>query len=283
MGDRPAATAPLAYLAGKPVWAQALLPVEVTAADAGVMNVEFVKEAGPNAVVGEAWLLEETAPATPPRKRVVLVTGDEYPGHLWRQTAPELAKILSADPRLEVSVVECGMFLASPLLDRFDGVVLNFKEQGGPNLPVEAWKNLQRNTEQGRGLVLFHFACGAAQHWADYEALVARVWDPKLRGHDPYGPFAVRTVDTHPVTKGLGVIQTTDELYTCLRGDREVEVIASATSKVDQKEYPMGLVHLPGKGRVFNCTLGHDLKAMESAGVREMYRRGVGWSVGLEP
>ncbi len=277
------ATEPLAYLAGKPTWAQALLPVEVNAADGRILNVEFVKEAGPNAVVSEAWLLEETTPAEPPRKRVVIVTGDEYPAHLWRQTAPELAKILSADSRLEVSVVECGMFLASPLLDQFDGVLLNFKEQGGPNLPVSAWQNLQRFTEQGRGLVLFHFACGAAQHWAGYEALVARVWDPKLRGHDPYGPFTVRTVDTHPVTKGLGVIQTTDELYTCLRGDRAVEVIASATSKVDRKDYPMGIIHLPGKGRVFNCTLGHDLKAMESNGVREMYRRGVAWSVGLEP
>ena len=277
------ATEPLAYLAGKPTWAQLLLPIEVNAADGGMLNVELVKEAGPNAVVSEAWLLEETTPAEPPRKRVVIVTGDEYPAHLWRQTAPELAKILSEDPRLEVSVVECGMLLASPLLDQFDGVLLNFKEQGGPDLPVAAWQNLQRFTEQGRGLVLFHFACGAAQHWQDYEALVARVWDPKLRGHDPYGPFTVRTVDTHPVTKGLGVIQTTDELYTCLRGDRAVEVIASATSKVDQKEYPMGLIHLPGKGRVFNCTLGHDLKAMESRGVREMYRRGVAWSVALEP
>ena len=65
--------------------------------------------------------------------------------------------------------------------------------------------------------------------------------------------------------------------------DRAVEVIASATSKVDQKEYPMGIIHLPGKGRVFNCTLGHDLKAMESRGVCEMYRRGVAWSVGLDP
>jgi uncharacterized protein len=272
------AVEPLAYLAGKPTWGQVLLPL-----DPAVTRVDFVKEAGPNAVLSEVWLLEETAPATPARKRIALITGDEYPGHLWRSTAPELARILSADPRLEVAVIECGLFMASPLLDGFDGVVLNFKEQGGPNLPVEAWKNLQRFVESGKGLVLFHFACGAAQHWQDYEALVARVWDPKLRGHDPYGPMEVATVETHPITKGLGVIRTTDELYTCLRGDRKVEVIASAISKVDQKEYPMGIVHLPGKGRVFNCTLGHDLKAMESKGVRDIYRRAAAWSVGLEP
>ena len=35
-----------------------------------------------------------------PKARVLLVTGIDYPGHVWRQTAPVLAEALRKDPRL---------------------------------------------------------------------------------------------------------------------------------------------------------------------------------------
>ena len=69
--------------------------------------------------------------------------------------------------------------------------------------------------------------------------------------------------------------ETEDELYTCLTGDRPIKVVASAKSKVDQKDYPMAFVQDYGQGRVFHCVLGHDRKAITVPQVEELYRREV--------
>jgi len=38
-----------------------------------------------------------------------------------------------------------------------------------------------------------------------------------------------------------------------------------------------------GKGRVFHCVLGHDVKALEPPPVRALYRRATAWVSRLEP
>ena len=38
-----------------------------------------------------------------------------------------------------------------------------------------------------------------------------------------------------------------------------------------------------GKGRVFHCTLGHDVKALSVPAVQELYRRATAWTAGLPP
>ena len=81
---------------------------------------------------------------------------------------------------------------------------------------------------------------------------------------------------------GLSDFDTDDELYTCLTGDVPIQVLATATSKVDKKVYPMAFVLNPGKGRVFHCVLGHDVQALgESVGT--LYRCGTAWAAGLPP
>jgi type 1 glutamine amidotransferase len=75
--------------------------------------------------------------------------------------------------------------------------------------------------------------------------------------------------------------ETDDELYTCVRGERPVELLATARSKVDGKEYPMVFVFNYGKGRVFHCLLGHDVKAIRRAAVAELFRRGCAWAADL--
>ena len=90
----------------------------------------------------------------------------------------------------------------------------------------------------------------------------------------------------HPIVAGLKPFQADDELYTCLTGDRPIEVLAEARSKVDGKIYPMAFAYASGKGRVFQCLLGHDVKAMQMPGVGELYRRGCalgGGNEALEP
>lgn len=215
------------------------------------------------------------------RTQVLLVTGADM--HNWRGTTPVLAEHLRKDPRLEVRVVEDPNFLDSAAIRQYDAIVLHFMDWKVPPPGEAARKNLRQAVEEGKGLVLVHFACGAWQDWPEFVEVAGRVWDPKLRGHDPRGPFRVEFTDRkHPITEGLKPFETDDELYTCLAGDRPIEVLATAKSKVDGKDYPMAFIYQCGKGRVFHCVLGHDVKAFGPP-VGELFRRGTAWSAQLKP
>jgi len=216
--------------------------------------------------------------------RILLVTGQDYPGHPWKLTAPALALELGRDPRLEVVTVEDPHFLDSAALARYDAVVLHFMNWEQPAPGEKARENLRRFVEGGKGLVLVHFACGAWQDWPGFADLAGRAWDPKMRPHDPRGVFRVKITDgEHPITRGMEAFDADDELYTCLAGSRPIHVLASARSSVDGVDYPMAFVLNHGKGRVFHSVLGHDLKAITVPGVATLYRRGTAWAAGLEP
>jgi type 1 glutamine amidotransferase len=273
---------PLAWHADQPTYMRLQVPVPAKALADGKLAVTIAKLVGPNAVVSEVWLAKR--PANSNRKRVLIVTGDDYPAHLWRETGPEFAAILRADPQLEVAICESPYVLAAPGLAEFDTVFLHFKNyQNRLPLGDAQWCGLENYVKNGGGLVIAHFGCGACQEWNGFVNTAGRVWDPKKRGHDPYGEFLVRIANaSHPITKGLADFKTTDELYTCLVGDVKIEVLADATSKVDQTVHPMAFVLTPGKGRVFHCPLGHDLGALKAEGVRALYLRGTRWTAGCK-
>ncbi|MBI2433419.1 MAG: ThuA domain-containing protein [Candidatus Hydrogenedentes bacterium] len=272
-----------AFHKGESTWSQVLLPLPAEYVRTGSVSLEFAREAGPNVVVQELWVLKKADNVA--RKRVLIVTGDDYPGHLWRETGPELANILRQDPRLEVSITETPAIYGSPLMAQYDATVLHFKDYA-ERLPfdAQAWSGLQNHVEGGGGLIIVHFGCGAFQEWPGFEEVAGRVWDPQLRAHDPYGPFTVRMSDpAHAITAGMQDFPTEDELYTCLKGAKPISVLCDAVSKVDQKPYPMAFVHTLGAGRIFHCTLGHDHNAFLQDGARTLYRRAVAWAVGLAP
>src|SRR5689334_10433474 len=116
-----------------------------------------------------------TGPLESPRStnglcRVLIVTGVDYPGHLWRQTAPVLSQALRKDPRLSVFTVEDPWFLDSEAIHKYDVIVLHFQnwEQPGPGKTAQG--NLRRFVEGGKGLVLLHYACGAWHgEWPEFE------------------------------------------------------------------------------------------------------------------
>lgn len=266
---------------GKPTWARMVLPVQSRFAENGRMRVAFRKHGQSNVTISELWLLERAG--SKPERRIAIVTGDDIAGHPWRQVSTQVAGILRQDDRLQVSIQETPYLFASPLLDYWDATVLCFQNdhmETGPGI----WSGLRNHVEGGAGLVLVHFACGAFQEWEDFVKIAGRVWNPDLRAHDPHGEFEVNIKDTdHLITAGLSDFRTVDELYTCLDGDTPINLLATATSKVDKKEYPMAFTNRFGKGHVFHCTLGHDLRAFKADEVGRLYLRGLAWTLGLEP
>jgi len=239
-----------------------------------------------DAIANSVKAADTPLPATPQPapSKVLLVTGIDYPGHPWKETAPVLKTILEKDPRLSVRTVEDPAFLDSAALTHYATVILHFMDWESPGPGPDARENLRRFVAGGGGLMLTHFACGAWDNneWPEFKALAGRVWDPKLRAHDPHGTFKVEIVDpSHPITQGLAPFETLDELYTCLAGDASIHVLAQAISKVDGKPYPMAFVLNYGKGRVFHSPLGHDGRAYASPGVGDLMRRGCAWTAGL--
>jgi type 1 glutamine amidotransferase len=277
-------TRPVAYHADQATHAVLHLPIAQRFGEAGRLRVRFVREGPSNVVVNELWLLERQGDSEA-TKRIAIATGDDYPGHRWRETAPVLASILREDPRLEVTVIESPAVLGSPLLEHFDAVVVHFKNYHD-RMPTDQAQcaGLESYVRSGGGLIVAHFGCGAFQEWNGFVKLVGRIWNPSLRGHDPYGSFVVRIVDDdHPVTNGMTDFETTDELYTCLDGDTPVHTLCEATSTVDQQDYPMAFTLQVGAGRVFHSVLGHDVTAFEAPGTRDLYRRAAAWVAGVEP
>ena len=275
------AVRPAAYDKGKSTWARVLLPLADPYSTTETLQVAFVNEGGPNAVVNELFLLERTDPVK--AKRVVIVTGDDYAGHVWRETAPELAAVLREDDRLEVSINECPAFYGSPLLNHYDATVLHFKNYAD-RLPLgkECLDGLIAYVAGGKGLVIAHFGCGAFQEHDGFVAVAGRIWNPDFRAHDPHGAFTVRiTKPDHPTTQGITDFETTDELYTCLDGNAPITLLCDAVSIVDQKSYPIAFIVEETGGRVFHSVLGHDPAAFQIQGVRSLYRQAAAWVSGL--
>ena len=210
--------------------------------------------------------------------RVVVVTGEDWKGHIWKQTAPALKKIVEKNDGFEATIVEDPNFLASDELFTFDEIVLHFKNYEPLKDEEKAKENLIRFVKEGGGLVVIHYASGAFDGWSEFRNLVGRT---QGRRHDKRGPFTIKIVnDQHPITKGMKDFVADDELFIGLTGDRPIQLLANARSKITGTDHPMAFVHDYGRGRVFHTALGHDLKAITMPGTTELIRRGAAWAAG---
>lgn len=291
--------------------AEIQVPLPTAAIAQGRTRVGFDHHTGANAVLSEIWLVEtppgsrsatqvvqavvpvakpkplEVTPPAGAGTKVLLVTGIDYPGHVWRLTAPVIKELLEKDPRLKVRIVDDPEALGVADLALWDIVLLHFQNWERPGPGKTSRMNLKRFVENGGGLVSVHFACGAWHgEWPEFQNIVGRVWHgsgPGKSQHDPYGKFMVEIADpNHQITQGMKDFETTDELYTCLTGDAPIHLLAHSKSAVDQKYYPQAFVRDYGKGRVFLTTLGHDVRAWtNSPAVGELLRNGSAWAAKL--
>ncbi len=213
-------------------------------------------------------------------KKVVIVTGENsYNGHVWKETSAEIRSILEADKKLQVSLETNPNFVAEDAFLGYDAAVFDFRNAKPLEKDDKVQANILKFLGDGKGLVVIHWANGAFPYWPEFANIVGRAQQSK---HDARGPFKVSIVNhDSPITRGLQDFQTDDELYYDMKeGDRPIEILATAHSKVMDKDFPMALTVRYGAGRVFNTPMGHDVKALKVPEVAELIRRGTAWAAG---
>lgn len=221
--------------------------------------------------------------------KAMIMTGYQYPGHLWKDTTPALKEALSKDPRIKIDVSENIEDFATDKIAGYDLLVLNYCNWEKPGLSDAAKAGFVKYLKDGGGLIIIHFANGAFHFslpkagdsdWPEYRKICRRVWDhtPNQSGHDAYGKFTVDIAKAdHPITKAMEPFETIDELYFRQQGEEPIEVLLTAKSKVTGRDEPMAFVYQYGQGRVMQTVLGHAAESLRTPGAIELIRRSAAW------
>ena len=222
--------------------------------------------------------------STRPRpKRAVIVTGENsYKGDVWKDTSAEIKNILDAGKDFQEVVIQADPnFIASAEFLAFDVAIFDFRNQN----PLAQEEKVEANflkflDTANKGLVTVHWANGAFPYWPEFVNIVGRA---QQSVHDRRGPFTVKIVNpNHPITRDMKDYETNDELFWDTKiGNRTITPVAVATSNVHFADFPMALELQYNRARVFNTTMGHDVKALQVPGTADLIRRGTAWAAGM--
>lgn len=224
--------------------------------------------------------------------RALIITGDNVGAHDWKATTPALKEVLEQGGKCKVDVTTTpAKDLTDDNLAKYDVLVLNYfnaKPDDDTRWSDENKKAfLKAVKDDGKGVVAYHFASAAfaRPNWPEYEQAVAGGW--RTQGyHGPAHEFTVKkTPVDHPISKGLPAEfkHVKDELYSASMRTRGSLVLATAYCD-PTKPQGTGMdeavvwVNQYGKGRVFECVLGHDVPALKDRHVAEWLRRGTEWA-----
>ena len=222
--------------------------------------------------------------AAPPRpKRAVIVTGENsFNGHVWKDTSAEIKNILDTGKDFQEVVVQPDPgFIASDEFLTFDVAIFDFRNQHPLAQEEKVEANLLKFLDTAnKGLVTVHWANGAFPYWPEFVNIVGRA---QQSVHDRRGPFTVKIVNpNHPITRDMKDYETNDELFWDTKiGNRTITPVAVATSNVHFADFPMALELQYNRARVFNTTMGHDVKALKVPGTADLIRRGTAWAAGM--
>jgi hypothetical protein len=234
-----------------------------------------------------AGILVSAAPAmraqeSAARKKVLMVWGG-WEGHQPKQTVDVFAPWLTAQG-FDVEI-------ANTLDVYLDAAKLN-----GLSLIVQAVTMGQITARQERGLLdavrggvgLAGWHGGLADSFRaspEYEFMVGGSWAAHPGNIIEYAVDISGRPD--PITKGLARFRIRSEQYYMLV-DPGVEVLATTTFSakplpaLDGVVMPVVWRKLYGKGRVFNCTLGHTAADFDVPEARELVKRGLLWAARVQ-
>lgn len=224
----------------------------------------------------------------------LILTGHNYPGHIWQETTPVLKKAFTKEGDIHVDVSFNINDLAQYDLRDYDFLVFDYCNWEIKNPLWEASKMaLIDFVEHGGGLIFIHFANGAFHYslpeagesdWPYYRKICRRVWDHNGGStHDKYGEFTVNITDNeHDITKNIEDFIIRDELYYNQKGDEDIHVLMTAKSKDTGRDEPISWIYEVSSphdtpSRVFQTVLGHDAGALETEAMQEVLYRAALW------
>lgn len=221
--------------------------------------------------------------------KLLIITGDN--AHDWKATTPVLKQFLTDSGKFQVDVTDTpAKDLTDENLAKYDVLLLNYHDARKPEGSV--WTDANKKAflkavRDGKGLVVYHFASAAfaRPNWPEFEQAIAGGW--RSQGyHGPAHEFTVKkTPVKHPISEGLpeSFHHITDELYSASMRTRGSVVLATAYCDPAKPQgtgmdEAVAWVNQFGKGRVFNCVLGHDAKALADPPVEAWFVRGAEWA-----
>jgi type 1 glutamine amidotransferase len=154
----------------------------------------------------------------------------------------------------------------------------------GNKLEPEQEKALEKFVEEGGGIVALH---GATASFGNSK-LWANLTGGRFAGHAPgtYDLLINITDKDHPITAGVEPFTVNDEEYTYRFTDGvKRHVIAQfreRPAKTAEKNSNNDILWTieAGKGRVFHCGLGHDVKAWSNPAFQKLILQGIHWAAG---
>ena len=88
-------------------------------------------------------------------RRVLIITGGDYPGHDWRRTTPVLAAAVGEDARLKVDVLDDLSLLGEKDLSRYAALILHFKNYDASVPGRRGFDNITDFVDGGIFIIVF--------------------------------------------------------------------------------------------------------------------------------
>lgn len=216
--------------------------------------------------------------------RILILTGEN--NHDWRATTPVLKNILEAGGLFAVDVETNVPAMQPEVFNKYDAVLSNFNTFGQKN-PGTVWNAEMRAAfvdfiRSGHGLVVVHAGSAGFYDWPEFQQIAGATWG-KGTGHGKLHTNEVHIVAAgHAITAGLKDFETFDEFWQNTQVAPGAQALAAVTPKKEfggsAKPEPIAFATQSGKGRGFTLLLGHNTKAMESAGFKILLQRGAEWA-----
>jgi type 1 glutamine amidotransferase len=206
--------------------------------------------------------------------RALIVYGG-WDGHDPAGVSALLASLLERSG-VEVSRSDDLSLLATLDLSSFDLIVPVWTMESIAQDQLDA---LLEAVRQGVGIAGLHGIIDSFRHEAEFHLMLGGQWVTHFE-------YAVRSYqvdmvgEPHPITAGLPALNVTTEQYYLLV-DPGVRVLA--TMPVEGTTMPVAWTKQYGGGRVFYCSLGHDVAVLDQPDLLELLRRGLLWAAGQTP